>query len=79
VEKVINIIAKELAKSVTEVTEEKKLIDDLNADELNIVEIIMALEEEYTTLDVSEEDMDKFVTVKDVVDYVQENTPTGTV
>lgn len=78
-EKVINIIAKELAKSVTEVTEEKKLIDDLNADELNIVEIIMALEEEYTTLDVSEEDMDKFVTVKDVVDYVQENTPTGTV
>lgn len=78
-EKVISIIATELGKKVEEVTEDKKLTTDLNADELNIVNIVMTLEDEYPTLDISEEDMDKFVTVKNVVDYVQENTPSATV
>ena len=66
------IIAKELSVSEEEVTPEASFIDDLNADSLDLVELIMALEEEFG-VKISDEEADKIKTVKDAMDYVQEH------
>ena len=51
---------------------ESSFLDDLGADSLDIVEFIMALEEEFG-LEIPDEDVEKIVTVKDVVEYISEN------
>jgi acyl carrier protein len=66
------IIAKELSVSEEEVTPEASFIDDLNADSLDLVELIMALEEEFG-VKISDEEADKIKTVKDAMDYLQEH------
>ena len=71
-EKVKNIIIEQLGVSETAVTNEASFIDDLGADSLDIVELIMALEEEFD-IEIPDADAEKVVTVGDVVDYIKEN------
>ena len=71
-EKVIEIIIEQLGVSETSITTEASFIDDLGADSLDIVELIMALEEEFD-LEIPDSDAEKVVTVGDVVDYIKDN------
>ena len=71
-EKVKNIIVEQLGVSETAVTMESSFIDDLGADSLDIVELVMALEEEFD-LEIPDADAEKVVTVSDVVEYIKEN------
>ena len=71
-EKVKEIIIEQLGVADTAVTMEASFIDDLGADSLDIVELIMALEEEFDT-EIPDSDAEKIVTVGDVVDYIKEN------
>ena len=71
-EKIKNIIVEQLGVVETSVTLDASFIDDLGADSLDIVELIMALEEEFD-IEIPDEDAEKVVTVGDVVDYIKEN------
>ena len=71
-EKVKAIIVEQLGVADTAVTMEASFIDDLGADSLDIVELIMALEEEFD-IEIPDADAEKVVTVGDVVDYIKEN------
>jgi len=64
------IIAKELEVSVDQLKPEAKFIEDLGADSLDTVELVMALEEEFG-LDIPDEDADKMKTVGDAIDYLR--------
>jgi len=71
-EKVKAIIVEQLGVAESAVTLEASFIDDLGADSLDIVELIMALEEEFDT-EIPDGDAEKIVTVGDVVDYIKEH------
>ena len=71
-EKVKEIIVEQLGVSESSITMEASFIDDLGADSLDIVELIMALEEEFD-MEIPDSDAEKVVTVKDVVDYIKEH------
>ena len=71
-DKVKSIIVEQLGVTDTSVTMEASFIDDLGADSLDIVELIMALEEEFD-MEIPDADAEKVVTVGDVVDYIKEN------
>ena len=71
-EKVKSIIIEQLGATESSVTMEASFIDDLGADSLDIVELIMALEEEFDT-EIPDADAEKIVTVGDVVDYIKEH------
>jgi acyl carrier protein len=66
------IIAEQLSVSEDEVVPEASFIDDLNADSLDLVELIMSLEEEFS-VKISDEDATKIQTVQDAMDYLQEH------
>jgi acyl carrier protein len=68
--RVREIISEQLGVAANEVTPEASFIEDLGADSLDIVELVMALEEEYGT-EISDEDAEKIRTVKDVVSYIE--------
>ncbi len=71
-EKVKGIIVEQLGVSDTAVTMEASFIDDLGADSLDIVELIMALEEEFD-IEIPDADAEKVVTVSDVVEYIKDH------
>lgn len=71
-DKVKEIIVEQLGVAETAVAPEASFIDDLGADSLDIVELIMAIEEEFD-LEIPDNDAEKVVTVSDVVDYIKEN------
>ena len=71
-EKVKGITVEQLGVADTAVTLEASFIDDLGADSLDIVELVMALEEEFD-IEIPDADAEKVVTVGDVVDYIKEN------
>ena len=71
-EKVKAIIVEQLGVAETSVEMEASFIDDLGADSLDIVELVMALEEEFD-IEIPDSDAEKVVTVGDVVDYIKEN------
>lgn len=71
-EKVKAIIVEQLGVTDTAVTMEASFIDDLGADSLDIVELVMAIEEEFD-IEIPDTDAEKVVTVGDVVDYIKEN------
>ena len=71
-EKVKGIIIEQLGVTDTAVTTEASFIDDLGADSLDIVELVMAIEEEFD-IEIPDSDAEKVVTVGDVVDYIKEN------
>jgi len=64
------IIAERLSLSEDEIRMDSSFLDDLGADSLDIVELIMAFEEEFD-LKIPDEEAEKIETVKDVVDYIQ--------
>ena len=69
-DRVKEIIAKELEVGVQQLTPEAKFIEDLGADSLDIVELVMALEEEFG-LDIPDEDAEKMKTVGDAMNYLK--------
>jgi acyl carrier protein len=71
-QKVIDIIVEQLKVSPEEVTLEASFIEDLGADSLDLVEMIMAMEEEFS-LEISDEDAEKIQTVQDAVNYITEH------
>ena len=70
--RVIEIIVEQLGVSAEEVTLEASFIDDLGADSLDLVELIMAMEEEFG-VEISDEDAEKIQTVQDVVNYINQH------
>jgi len=70
-EKVKELIVKQLEIKESEVVPEAKFIDDLGADSLDIVELIMALEYEYG-IEIPDEDAEKMETVGDAIKYIEE-------
>ena len=71
-DKVKEIIIEQLGVTESSITMEASFIDDLGADSLDIVELIMALEEEFD-LEIPDSDAEKLVTVGDVVEYIKDN------
>ena len=71
-DKVKEIIVEQLGVTESSVNLEASFIDDLGADSLDIVELIMALEEEFD-LEIPDSDAEKVVTVGDVVEYIKDN------
>ena len=70
--KIKEIVADKLSISEDQVTEEASFIDDLGADSLDTVELVMALEDEFD-LDIPDEDAEKLTTVGKAIDYVFEH------
>jgi acyl carrier protein len=68
-ERVKKIIAEKLSVDMEEVVPEASFVDDLGADSLDLVELIMSMEEEFET-DISDEDAEQITTVKDAIDYI---------
>jgi len=71
-ERIKAIIVEQLGVVDTSVTMEASFIDDLGADSLDIVELVMAIEEEFD-IEIPDSDAERVVTVGDVVDYIKEN------
>ena len=72
-EKIKGIIAEQLGVKPEEVTPQASFIDDLGADSLDTVELIMALEEEFN-VEIPDEDAEKMGTVGDAIKYIEEKT-----
>jgi acyl carrier protein len=71
-ERLKKIIAEQLSVSEDEVTPEANFIEDLNADSLDLVELIMAIEEEYG-IEISDEDANQLTTVGSAQEYIHEH------
>ena len=71
-EKIKELIAEELGADAATITKETTFDEDLGADSLDIVELIMALEEEFD-MEIPDADAEKIVTVGDVVEYIKEH------
>ncbi len=72
-EKIKKIIVEQLGANADEVTLEASFIDDLGADSLDTVELVMALEEEFD-IEIPDEDAEKITTVEGAIKYVKEHT-----
>ncbi len=68
-DKMKKIIAEKLSVGMEEIVPEASFVDDLGADSLDLVELIMSMEEEFD-MDISDEDAEKILTVKDAIDYI---------
>jgi acyl carrier protein len=75
-ERVRKIIVEQLGVEESEVALQTSFVDDLNADSLDLVELIMAMEEEFSdkgkSMEISDEDAEKLATVQDAVNYIIE-------
>ena len=72
-DKIKQIIADQLGVKKEEVTENAKFVDDLGADSLDTVELVMALEEEFG-VEIPDEDAEKLTTVGDALKYIEEKS-----
>ncbi|MBM2827064.1 MAG: acpP [Dehalococcoidia bacterium] len=76
-ERVKKVIVEQLGVDESEIAPGASFVDDLNADSLDLVELIMSLEEEFSKdgkpLEISDEDAEKIVTVQDAVDYLKDH------
>ncbi len=75
-ERVKKLTVDQLGVEEDEVSPSSSFVDDLNADSLDLVELIMSIEEEFSTegqaVEISDEDAEKIVTVQDAVDYIKD-------
>ncbi len=69
-EKLKEIIAEKLGVEIEEISEESRFKEDLNADSLDLFELVMAIEEEFGN-SIPSEDLEKLATVGDVIDYMK--------
>ncbi len=75
-ERVRAIVVEQLGVDESDIAPAASFVDDLNADSLDLVELIMSLEEEFSgnvQLEISDEDAEKIVTVQDAVDYLKDH------
>ena len=76
-ERVRKIIADQLGVEETEIQPQTSFVEDLNADSLDLVELIMSLEEEFSkegkAIEISDEDAEKITTVQDAVNFIKEH------
>ena len=72
-DKVKKVIAEKLSVDITEVVPAAHFVDDLGADSLDLVELIMSMEEEFD-IEISDEDAEKLVTVQNAFDYIKANS-----
>ena len=72
-ERVKQIVAEQLGVDEDQVTDEASFMEDLGADSLDTVELVMALEEEFD-IEISDEDAEKIQTVQDAVAYISDNS-----
>lgn len=72
-ERLKKIVVEQLGVDEEQVTPEASFVDDLNADSLDLVELIMSLEEEFGA-EISDEDAENIRTVQDAADYVEEHS-----
>ena len=69
-DKIKNIVVEQLMVDADQVTEDASFVDDLGADSLDTVELIMAFDEEFD-FEIPDEDAQKIKTVKDIMDYIE--------
>ena len=69
-DKIKQIIAEKLEISIDQITDDAKFIDDLGADSLDVVELIMTLEDEFE-IEISDEEAEKIVTVRNAIDFMK--------
>ena len=72
-ERVKDLVVEQLGVSQDQVTPQASFIDDLGADSLDTVELVMAFEEEFG-IDIPDDDAEKMVTVNDAIKYLEENS-----
>ena len=72
-ERVKKIVSDQLGKDVEEIQSDSSFVDDLGADSLDTVELVMALEEEFD-LEIADEDAEKISTVNEAVSYINDNS-----
>jgi acyl carrier protein len=75
-DRVTEIIVEQLGVSKEEVVPEASFIDDLGADSLDIVELVMAMEEEFD-IEIPDEDAEKIQTISDAISYIRGRAPAG--
>lgn len=71
-DQVKKIVAEQLGADENEITQDASFVDDLGADSLDIVELVMALEEEFN-IEIPDEDAEKIKTITDAVKYIESN------
>ena len=75
-QRVKEIIVEQLGVEESQVTEQAKFVEDLGADSLDTVELVMALEEEFS-LEIPDEDAEKIASVGDAINYIQNKSGNG--
>ncbi len=69
-ERIIELIAEQLDRDISEISPEMSFIDDLGADSLDLVELIMTIEEEYN-IEIPDDDAEKLTYIKDAIEYIK--------
>ena len=72
-QKVKDIIVEQLGVDASQVTEDAKFVDDLSADSLDTVELVMALEDVFS-IEIPDEDAEKIASVGDAINYIKQHT-----
>ena len=75
-DRVRKVVVEQLQRSEDEVTPQASFVDDLGADSLDVVELVMGLEEEFD-IEIPDEDAEKIATVQDAVKYIESKTGEG--
>lgn len=70
-EKILSLVADQFGVDVSELSRETSFADDLNADSLDVVELSMSVEDEFSIGEIDEDDLKKIATIGDLVDYVE--------
>jgi acyl carrier protein len=73
-QRVRKIVSEQLGADIAVIKNESSFIDDLGADSLDTVELVMALEEEFDT-EIPDDDAEKITTVQQAIDYINKNLP----